>query len=73
MATDNVVKEYANIGKYKVRLIQTNSHQAIDIREYVENEQFTGFTRRGVRIIVGADTIALQNILSELAKKGGKK
>ena len=78
---DNVVKEFDAIGKYRVRLLATdNGTQVLDIREYVKNEDFEGFTRRGVRMIVSQDTMLLGGILNQLhtpatpaKRKGGKK
>jgi hypothetical protein len=64
---DNVVREYANIGKYRVRLLATdNGHQVLDIREYIQDQSFQGFTRRGIRLVLPTDTASLAATLAEL-------
>lgn len=51
---EEVVREYAPVGKYRVRLLRNprkpESPLVLDVREYVSAESFEGFTRRGVRI-----------------------
>ena len=83
---DTVVQEFSRIGKYCIRLLDNgNGTQVLDCREYVSSEFFEGYTRRGIRLTVGQDTLALGTILAELhnvprhskrerpQKKGGRK
>lgn len=64
---DGTIKEFAKIcdGKYRVRLIDRKKKgTAIDIREYIDEESFVGFTRRGIRIVSQKDVETLEKILS---------
>ena len=65
-----VVREFPDLGKYKVRLVQKSKRDArtiLDIREYVNAPTFQGFTRRGVRIMVDEELPKLRAILEEIA------
>ena len=64
---DNVLREFNPIGKYRVRLLDTGKGNVLDIREYIQNEQFEGYTRRGIRLIVPQDIPTLTATLTELA------
>ena len=67
MATnpDNVVREFNALGSNRVRLLRDPRRGALlDIREYLEEADFTGFTRRGVRLDVG-QLEQLRDIVSE--------
>jgi hypothetical protein len=44
---ENITKEFEPVGERRIRIID---NRAIDIREYVEAESFTGFTRKGIRV-----------------------
>jgi hypothetical protein len=44
---ENVTKEFEPVGERRIRIID---NRAIDIREYVEADTFTGFTRKGIRV-----------------------
>lgn len=53
--TQIVVREFPDIGKYKIRLVQKSARDArliLDIREYASGPNYQGFTRRGVRLMV---------------------
>lgn len=43
------IKEMERIGSLRVRLVK-NGEIKLDVREYVEAQDFTGFTRKGIRI-----------------------
>lgn len=51
---DTVVLDVGKVGGYRVRVIQADAHDprmvVLDIRQYVESNEFTGFTKRGVRL-----------------------
>ncbi len=49
---ETVVKELPEIKSgYKTRIVMNKQGEKfIDIREYVESEKFTGFTKRGLRL-----------------------
>lgn len=50
---ETVLKEFDPIRKgYKSRLVKNdeNGKVALDVREYVESDKFTGFTRSGLRL-----------------------
>ena len=69
--TEIVLREFADIGKYKVRLIQKSTPDKrllLDIREYANSPTFQGFTRRGVRFMVDEDLPKLLAILEQVPK-----
>ena len=69
--TEIVVREFADIGKYKVRLIQKSARDKrllLDIREYANSPTFQGFTRRGVRLMADEDLPKLRAILDQVPK-----
>ena len=83
---DTVVREFSRIGKYRIRLLDNgNGTKVLDCREYVTSEAFEGYTRRGIRLAIPQDTLALTSILDEIntprqqatpakpRKKGGQK
>ena len=71
---DNVVREFSPIGKYRVRLLKgAKGNEALDIREYVQNDQFEGYTRRGIRLTQKAEMDQLRDILSEALISNGAK
>lgn len=65
---DNTVKEFQTIGRYRVRILANGKGQhVLDIREYITgSETFEGFTRRGIRLTIPADTATLATILTQL-------
>jgi hypothetical protein len=68
MAPEEVVREYAPVGKYRVRALKGKSGVALDIREYVSAETFEGFTRRGIRLSDRAQVELLREALVEFLK-----
>jgi hypothetical protein len=67
--TQIVVREFPDIGKYKVRLVQKSSRDTrliLDIREYANSPTFQGFTRRGVRIMAGDELTKLRAVLDQI-------
>lgn len=80
-STDEVLKDFSSIGKYRVRLIKARRSKAVpslDIREYIKTETFDGFTRRGVRFVDAEQLDQLIKVLQEVKamnpwpKKDGK-
>lgn len=69
---EEVLREYAPVGKYRIRLLQNpkTGKRALDIREYVSTGTFEGFTRRGVRIQEVAQADLLKEILAEVLDAG---
>lgn len=74
-ATEEVVREFAPLGKYRVRLVRNpkrpDALPTLDIREYVSTERFEGFTRRGIRIGDRAQLDLLRDELKEILEAGG--
>jgi len=74
-AKEEVVREFAPLGKYRVRLVRNprrpNEAPILDIREYVSAETFEGFTRRGIRIGDRAQLDLLRDTLLEVLEAGG--
>ncbi len=69
-----VVMEYEPVGKYKVRLVREGSRAGgeprmiLDIREFISSEQYTGFTKKGVRLSTSDELTTLASILDSLMK-----
>lgn len=66
--SEEVVREFCPVGKYRVRLIQNTKTKrpVLDIREYVSTPTFEGFTRRGVRVETRAQADLLRTLLAEV-------
>ncbi len=62
---ETVVKELPPVGKYRVRILEGARGRVCDIREWVESETFSGFTRRGVRLTDATQVGLLRDILAE--------
>ncbi len=62
---DKVLAEFPPIGKYKLRLLEGPRGKVLDIREFVQTDSFSGFTRRGVRLHYPADVAVLAKSLAE--------
>lgn len=75
---EEILKEYPAIGKYRVRLVQSEKDDgakrspALDIREYVTSESngFEGFTKRGIRLTSASQVDLLRDILIEVLSGG---
>jgi hypothetical protein len=67
---EEVHKEFAPVGKYRVRLLCADGakEKTLDIREYVSSQTFEGFTRRGIRLSDRAQVESLRDVLSELLR-----
>jgi hypothetical protein len=67
---EDVIREWPPVGKYRIRLVAQPKTQTktLDIREYVSNETFEGFTRRGIRLSDRAQADLLRDILSEVLR-----
>ena len=68
--TQVVVREFPDIGKYKVRLVQKGVRDPrliLDIREYANSPTYQGFTRRGVRIMVEDELPKLRAVIDQIA------
>ena len=74
---DPEIRELASVGKYRVRLISDPAHPdrdpVLDIREYVESDVFSGFTRRGIRLTDRAQIDHLRDILRMILEQHGWK
>jgi hypothetical protein len=72
---EEVVREFAPLGKYRVRLLRNPKHPqtepSLDIREFVNNDRFEGFTRRGIRLSDRAQMDLLRDILKEALERDG--
>jgi len=62
--------EYPAIGKYRIRVLVKAGRMVLDIREYVNSEKFTGFTRRGVRLNNQEEVNQLRDILADAIARG---
>ena len=50
MRTEEVVAELPQLGRFKVRIVKNGTGCRLDIREWIENEDYVGFTRKGIRL-----------------------
>jgi hypothetical protein len=73
--SEEVLREFAPLGKYRVRLVRNPKRPSeapvLDIREYVSSEKFEGFTRRGIRIGDRAQMDLLRDVLQAVLEAGG--
>ena len=60
--------------KYRVRVLRKESGKgtvtSLDIREYVDAETFSGFTRRGIRLTDVQSINSLRDALSDALARG---
>lgn len=72
---EEVLCEFAPVGKYRVRLVQNprkrDRHPILDIREYVSSQTFEGFTKRGIRLEDRAQMDLLRDVLKEALERNG--
>jgi len=72
---EEVLREFAPLGKYRVRLLQDprkpGTGPSLDIREYVSAQTFEGFTKRGIRIRDRAELDLLRDTLLQVLELGG--
>lgn len=55
-----VLVELAPAGKFKCRVIENSKGRALDIREYIEEAAYTGFTRKGIFLHSVAQIVAVK-------------
>ena len=67
---EEVLREFPALGKYKVRLLRNprGPEKILDIREHVETDQFSGYTRRGIRLSNRAQIDLLRDTLTEIQR-----
>lgn len=69
-----VMREFARVGDYRVRLVQggrtAGSPAVLDVREYLESERFTGYTRRGIRLYTRREAAELAETLKRVLEDG---
>ena len=67
---EEVLREFPPLGKYRVRLLRNprGLEQILDIREFVETDQFSGYTRRGIRLSDRAQLDLLRDTLTEILR-----
>jgi hypothetical protein len=72
---DELVREFPTLGRYRVRLMKDlrrpGNPEYLDIREYVNEEKFQGFTRRGIRLSDRAQLDLLRDVVVELMEQHG--
>lgn len=49
---EEVIAELGDIDRYRLRKLKTKTGAIYDLREYVESDTFTGFTKKGVRLTI---------------------
>lgn len=64
-------QDFGAVGRYHVRVVPSDRRpDVLDIREHLETEGFSGYTRRGVRIYSNADLRDLIDMLEEVLLSG---
>jgi len=69
-----VIRDFPDMGKYKVRLMQTvrdgrATKTWLDVREYASGPNYMGFTRRGVRITTLEELRLLREALEVIERE----
>ncbi len=65
---ETVIRELAPVGRYRVRILEGARGRVCDIREWVESETFSGYTRKGIRLADPAQVGLLRDVLAEALK-----
>lgn len=69
-----VVREFGEVGKYRVRLVRSSDKPdaplLIDVREYVRGANYEGFTRKGIRLNA-TEASALRTLLERAYEENG--
>lgn len=64
---NKTLREFPKVGRYRIRLIENGSAEGrpalLDVREHIETEGFSGFTRRGIRIYTRREAAELAETL----------
>jgi hypothetical protein len=63
------LREFPKLGRYRVRLVENSRAEGrpvMDVREYLETEGFTGFTRRGIRLYTRREAAELAETLKQV-------
>jgi len=60
-----VIAELAPVGRFPVRVVENKRGRALDIREYLDREEFTGFTRKGIRLKPGEVSELIATLCSD--------
>lgn len=65
-----VVREFPKIGRYRVRVVTSGRNgemgNVLDIREHMESDRYSGFTRRGIRIYDPQDLAVLHETCKQV-------
>lgn len=68
------IKEFPKVGRYRVRVVQSGKNgelgNVLDIREHLESDRYSGFTRRGIRIYDARDAAVLEETLKQILEDG---
>jgi hypothetical protein len=67
---ERIIKDFGSMGKLRLRLLETKTGPALDVREYVEAANFEGFTRRGIRLNM-AEAAELAHVINRIYDQGG--
>lgn len=69
-----ILKEFPKIGKYRVRVVESGRNgelgRVLDIREHMESDRYSGFTRRGIRIYNARDLAVLRETCKQVLEDG---
>lgn len=63
---EDIVLEFAPITKYRVRVLNGPQGRVLDVREYISNRDWEGYTRRGIRLTDRDQVGLLKDILESL-------
>jgi len=72
MFDTKTLREFPKLGRYRIRLLEHSRNAGVsilDIREHLETEGFSGFTRRGIRIGTRREAAELVAILQEILEE----
>lgn len=63
------LREFPKLGRYRVRLVENSRAEGrpvLDVREHLETEGFSGFTRRGIRLYTRREAAELAETLKQV-------
>lgn len=66
-----VLREFPAIARYRVRIVRRgNALAAVDVREHIASDSFTGFTRKGIVLSSRSEVERLHAVLTEVLASG---
>jgi hypothetical protein len=63
---EEISREFASIGRYRIRMIKRDGKHSLDIREYISSKKLESFTTKGIRLTAVVEVDVLRDVLGEV-------